>query len=137
MQGWGIVVDLTMYGLAKAADKTPGGFAAWQGIAVFLGGAFFPQLPLTALMSIGQTLIASAVAWFMLGTPNEVRWLSKREKVMANSRIMINHAGTDMTGKKTWKWDHVKEAFMDPVLWFQFINAFLSSVVCFMNTGRI
>jgi ACS family allantoate permease-like MFS transporter len=65
----------------------------------------------------------------MLGTPNEVRWLTKREKLMANLRIMGNHAGTDRTGKKTWKWEHVREAFLDPVLWFQFVNAFLSSVV--------
>jgi ACS family allantoate permease-like MFS transporter len=48
---------------------------------------------------------------------------------VANARIMINHAGTDLTGKKSWKWDQVKEAFLDPVIYFQFINAFLSSVV--------
>ncbi|WVQ81400.1 hypothetical protein IAT38_003524 [Cryptococcus sp. DSM 104549] len=111
--GWGVVVDLTMYGIAQAANKKEGGFEAWRGIAVFLGG---------------QTLLAAAVAWFMLGTPNEVRWLSKREKVMANARVMRNNAGTDLTGRKTWKWDQVREAFMDPVLYFQFINAFMSSV---------
>ncbi|WWC72941.1 uncharacterized protein I206_106905 [Kwoniella pini CBS 10737] len=111
--GWGIVVDLTMYGIGRAAQKNPGGFEAWRGIAIFLGG---------------QTLIAAAVAWFMLGTPNEVRWLNKREKLMACARVMSNNAGTDLTGRKTWKWDQVKEAFMDPVMYFQFVNAFLSSV---------
>ncbi|GFZ45616.1 hypothetical protein JCM24511_03344 [Saitozyma sp. JCM 24511] len=112
--GWGVVVDLTMYGIARAAAKNPGGFEAWRGIAAFLGG---------------QTLLAAAIAWFMLGTPNEVRWLSKREKLMANARVMSNHAGTDLTGRKTWKWEQVKEAFSDPVLYFQFVNAFLSCVV--------
>ncbi|KAK4689702.1 MFS transporter, ACS family, allantoate permease, partial [Tremellales sp. Uapishka_1] len=111
--GWGIVVDLSLLGIAKAANKEVGGFDAWRGIAIFLGG---------------QTLIASAIAWFLLGTPNEVRWLSAKEKIMANARVMSNHAGTDLTGRKTWKWDQVKEAFLDPVTWFQFINAFLSSV---------
>ncbi|WVR08946.1 hypothetical protein IAU60_006005 [Kwoniella sp. DSM 27419] len=111
--GWGIVVDLTMYGIGKAANKHPGGFEAWRGIAVFLGG---------------QTLLAAAVAWFMLGTPNEVRWLTQREKLMACARVMKNNAGTDLTGRKTWRWDQVREAFCDPVLYFQFVNAFMSSV---------
>jgi ACS family allantoate permease-like MFS transporter len=121
--GWGVVVDLTMYGIARAAAKNPGGFEAWRGIAAFLGG---------------QTLLAAAIAWFMLGTPNEVRWLSKREKLMANARVMSNHAGTDLTGRKTWKWEQVKEAFSDPVLYFQFVNAFLSCVVSesSRNLGR-
>jgi hypothetical protein len=44
---------------------------------------------------------------------------------------MSNHAGTDLTGRKTWKWEQVKEAFSDPVLYFQFVNAFLSCVVSF------
>jgi MFS family permease len=50
--GWGVVVDLTMYGIATKAAENPGGFEAWRGIALFLGG---------------QTLLASAIAWFMLG----------------------------------------------------------------------
>ncbi|WVQ86238.1 hypothetical protein IAT38_008406 [Cryptococcus sp. DSM 104549] len=111
--GWGVVVDLVMYGIAQAAEKNPDGFAAWRGIAVFLGG---------------QTLLAAAVAWFMLGTPNEVRWLTAAEKRMACARVMKNNAGTDLTGRKTWRWDHVKEAFLDPVLYFQFVNAFMSCV---------
>lgn len=102
-----------MYGIAITAARNPSGFEAWRGIACFLGG---------------QTLLAAAVCFFMLGTPNEVSWLSPREKVMANARIMSNHAGTDVTGKKTWSWDQVEEAFLDPVTYFQFINAFLSSV---------
>lgn len=103
-----------MYGIAIAAQKNPSGWEAWRGIAVFLGG---------------QTLLAATICWFVLGTPNEVRWLSPREKVMANARIMSNNAGTDQTGKKTFKWEQVREAFLDPVTYFQFINAFLSSVV--------
>ncbi|ORY30170.1 major facilitator superfamily domain-containing protein [Naematelia encephala] len=114
--GWGVVVNLTMYGIASKAKEDPVGFvgsAPWRGIALFLGA---------------QTLVASAISWFILGTPNEIRWLSKREKLMANARIIKNHLGTDLTGRKHWKWDQVKEAFMDPVLYFQFVNAFLGSV---------
>jgi len=114
--GWGAVVSLTMYGIATRAQAEPYGFvgsAPWRGITLFLGS---------------QTLVAAVIAWFMLGTPNEIRWLSKREKLMANSRVMRNHLGTDLTGRKHWKWDQVKEAFMDPVLYFQFVNCFLSCV---------
>ena len=103
-----------MYGIAQAANKNPGGFAAWRGIAVFLGG---------------QTLLAAGVAFFLLGTPNEVRWLKAEEKKIAYARVMKNNAGTDTTGRKTWKWGQVREAFLDPALYFQFINAFLVSVV--------
>ena len=78
----------------------------------------------------GQTLIASVVAWFLLGTPNEVRWLNRREKVMANARILKNNAGTDLTGKKHWNWGQFKETFYDPALYFQFVNTFLITVVC-------
>lgn len=108
-----------MYGIAQNANKHPGGFAAWRGISAFLGG---------------QTLLAAAIAWFMLGTPNEVRWLSAREKSVANARILSNNAGTDLTGKKEWKWSQVREAFLDPVLYFQFVNAFLNCVVSFFDT---
>ena len=112
--GWGIIVNSVFYGIAKYAEHHPGSFAAWRGISLFLGA---------------QTLIAAVVSWFVLGTPNEVRWLTHREKVMANARIMKNHTGTDLTGKKKFDWAQVKEAFMDPVLYFQFANTFLACVV--------
>ena len=67
--GWGVVVSLTIYGISSHAEKHPTGYigsAPWRGIPLFLGA---------------QTLVASAIAWFMLGTPHEIRWLSDREKV--------------------------------------------------------
>jgi ACS family allantoate permease-like MFS transporter len=112
--GWGVIVDAVVYGIAKYAAAHPGSFAAWRGIEVFLGA---------------QTLVAAVLAWFFLGTANEVRWLSHREKVMANARVMKNHAGTDLTGKKAWKWDQFYECFYDPVMYFQFINTFFACVV--------
>lgn len=122
--GWGVVVDLTYYGIAKNANAKPGGFAAWRGIEVFLGA---------------QTLIAAVIAWFYLGVPHEVRWLSPREKIMANSRVMANKRGTDLTGTNKWDWGQVKDAFLDPVLYFQFVNTFLATVVglAYLNLGPI
>ena len=112
--GWGLIVDATVYGIAKYYEYN-GGFAAWRGIELFLGV---------------QTLICGVISWFFLGTASEVRWLSHREQTMANARIMRNHAGTDLTGKSQWKWDQVRECFVDPVMYFQFINTFLC---CVMN----
>ena len=112
--GWGIIVNLVYYGIAKNANSESGGFAAWRGIEVFLGA---------------QTLIAAVFAWFYLGVPHEVRWLTKREKVMANARTMTNHTGTDLTGTKKWDWSQVREAFLDPVLYLQFVVTFLATVV--------
>lgn len=43
------------------------------------------------------------------------------------ARIVKNKAGRDVTGVK-WNWAQVNEAFMDPVLYFSMVNAFLSSV---------
>lgn len=43
------------------------------------------------------------------------------------ARIVKNKAGRDVTGVK-WSWPQVREAFMDPVLYFSMVNAFLSSV---------
>ena len=107
------MVQLTFYGIAKHVDKHPGGWSSWRYMEIFLGA---------------QTLVAAVLAWFILGTPHEVRWLSEREKLMATTRVMSNHAGTDVTGKKRYDWGQVREAFMDPVLYLQFLNTFLATV---------
>ncbi|RSH87150.1 hypothetical protein EHS25_003641 [Saitozyma podzolica] len=112
--GWGIIVNLVFYGIAKHSAAHPGGFAAWRGIEVFLGA---------------QTLVASVIAWFLLGTPSEVRWLDHKQKVTATARVMVNHAGTDLTGTGGWSWSQTREAFLDPVLYFQFAITFLCCVV--------
>jgi hypothetical protein len=98
--GWGIIVNLVFYGIAKHSAAHPGGFAAWRGIEVFLGA---------------QTLVAAVIAWFLLGTPSEVRWLDHKQKVTATARVMVNHAGTDLTGTGGWSWSQTREAFLDPV----------------------
>lgn len=63
-----IVCDLIMYGIARHVQKIPGGIAAWRTISLFLGS-------LTIALAIASV--------FLLGTPKEVMWLSKREKRMA------------------------------------------------------
>jgi ACS family allantoate permease-like MFS transporter len=73
------------------------------------------------------TVLLALICFALLGSPQEVFWLTKDEKRMAAARILRNKAGRDVTGKK-WKWPQVTGAFKDPQLYFAMVNAFLSSV---------
>lgn len=109
--GFGIIADLVNYGIGQRAEEH-GGLEPWRGVSLFLGSL---------------TLVAALVCFALLGSPREVRWLSKEEKRMAAARIVRNKAGRDVTGRK-WSWPQVSEAFRDPQLYFCMVNAFLSSV---------
>lgn len=62
-----ICTQLMMYGIAKHTEAHSG-LAAWRAISLFLGAA---------------TMVGAVACFFILGTPGEVRWLSKEEKRMA------------------------------------------------------
>ncbi|RMY02381.1 hypothetical protein D0868_07997 [Hortaea werneckii] len=110
--GFGIIASLVMYGIANHALHHESGIAAWRCISLFLGSC---------------TIVLALICFVLLGSPKEVRWLSKEEKRMAAARIVRNKAGRDVTGIK-WSWDQTGEAFIDPQLYFCMFNAFLSSV---------
>ncbi|KXT14426.1 hypothetical protein AC579_8356 [Pseudocercospora musae] len=109
--GFGIIGNLSMYGIGSHAEKY-GGLAAWRCISLFLGAT---------------TVVLSLICFGLLGSPKEVRWLNAEERRIAQSRVISNKAGRDVTGVK-WCWPQVGEAFRDPQLWFCMVNAFLSSV---------
>lgn len=75
--------------------------AAWRVINVFLGAT-----------TIGMGII------FLIfgGGPDEVWWLSKREKRMAKARIVSNATGGGE--QHPWRWEQVRECFRDPQWWF-------------------
>ncbi|KAI6823896.1 MFS general substrate transporter [Hortaea werneckii] len=98
--------------IANHALHHESGIAAWRCISLFLGSC---------------TIVLAIICFVLLGSPKEVRWLSKEEKRMAAARIVRNKAGRDVTGIK-WSWPQTAEAFMDPQLYFCMFNAFLSSV---------
>lgn len=62
-----IVCDLIMYGIAGYAENH-GSIQPWRTISLFLGSL---------------TIALAIAAIFLLGTPKEVRWLTKRERRMA------------------------------------------------------
>lgn len=120
--GFGIIGNLSMYGIGSHAEEY-GGLAAWRCISLFLGAC---------------TVVLSLICFGLLGSPKEVFWLSSEERMIAQSRVVQNKAGRDVTGVK-WAWYQVGEAFRDPQLWFCMVNAFLSSVPngCLTTFGSI
>ncbi|KAJ3571008.1 hypothetical protein NPX13_g5532 [Xylaria arbuscula] len=111
--GFGIIANLVLYGIGSSASQHGPEFMPWRYQSYFLGSL---------------TILTGATCLFLLGTPSEVRWLSPKEKKMAQARIMSNNTGHDRTGIKTWKWKQVRECLVDPCFWFAGINAFLSSI---------
>ncbi|CAG9942474.1 unnamed protein product [Clonostachys rosea f. rosea IK726] len=110
-----IVCNLMLYGIARyVTDK--GSISAWRTISLFLGSL---------------TLAGAIFCYFILGSPQEVRWLSEEEKKMAIARVAENQIGEESTSKK-WDWDHFWECFRDPQVYFVFANTFLA---CIPNGG--
>lgn len=84
--GMTIITSLGMYGIGKRAQEA-GGLAAWRCISLFLG-------PLTIVLGL--------LAFFFLGTPREIYWLTKEEKRMVAARTVANRTGSDRV-KRPWR----------------------------------
>lgn len=83
--GFDIIAQLVMYGIGNAAKRHKSTFGSWRWISIFLGS---------------WTILLSFVALFFVGTPNEVRWLSKKEKHIIATRVANNQTGSD--GHHSW-----------------------------------
>ncbi|OCF73380.1 hypothetical protein I204_06612 [Kwoniella mangroviensis CBS 8886] len=105
-----IFTGLVTYGIGVATQNN-GGIAAWRSINLFLGG---------------MTSAWAIVLFFLLGTPDEVRWLSPEQKKQAVARIVSNQSGGG--GQSEWKWSQVKEAFLNPQIYCYFLISFLADV---------
>ncbi|WVQ66220.1 uncharacterized protein L199_004399 [Kwoniella botswanensis] len=105
-----IFTGVVTYGIGVATQNN-GGIAAWRSINLFLGG---------------MTSAWAIVLFFLLGTPDEVRWLSPEQKKQAAARIVSNQSGGG--GQSEWKWSQVKEAFLDPQIYCYFLISFLADV---------
>jgi heme/copper-type cytochrome/quinol oxidase subunit 4 len=65
---------------------------------------------LTVVVSVGVYI-------FMPDSPMEARFLNDNEKLVAVERLRMNQMGV---ASRTWKWDHVLEAFLDMKTWLWF-----------------
>ncbi|UKZ72505.1 hypothetical protein TrVFT333_000135 [Trichoderma virens FT-333] len=54
---------------------------------------------------------------FMPDSPMEAKFLKEDEKVIAIERLRMNQMGI---GSGVWKWEHVREAMLDPKTWLWF-----------------
>ncbi|KAJ6599046.1 major facilitator superfamily domain-containing protein [Mycena vulgaris] len=101
---------LVIYALAKHTQDA-GGLAAWRVINLFLGAC---------------TVAHGFVLFFLLGTPDEVRWLSAEQKQAARDRILLNGNGDG--GQREWNWNQVKECFVDPQIWLFFFFNIIATI---------
>ncbi|RTE69570.1 hypothetical protein BHE90_016046 [Fusarium euwallaceae] len=111
--GMDILTQLVMYGIGKAAKASPSSFGPWRYISIFLGS---------------WTMVMSFCSLLVLGTPNEVRWLSNEEKHIAAARVVSNQTGTSREQQKEWRWDQVWITFKDPQTYFFFFTVIVNSL---------
>lgn len=111
--GMNVITGLINYAIGDAANNHPGGLHPWRAIAFFLGGL---------------TIFLGILAFFILGTPREVPWLSEREKRMAAARVVSNQTGSDRQKHAEWKWSQVRIAFKDPQTYFFFFTNFAFAI---------
>jgi ACS family allantoate permease-like MFS transporter len=111
--GFGIVASLSEYGIGKHVQDHPGSLAAWRAISLFLGS-------LTICVAIG--------GFFVLGTPQEVRWLTPEQKKMAAARIVGNQTGTDAHRRGSLDHAQIKDTFKDPQTYFFVFASLVSSM---------
>jgi len=105
-----MIFSVGTYYIARHAQNH-GGMSAWRVINLFLGGT-----------TVGVGII------FLIfgGTPDEVWWLSAREKRMAKARIVSN--GTGGGEKHKWRWDQVTECFRDVQYWLMLLGNLIGSI---------
>lgn len=111
--GLDIITQLIMYGIGSATQKHANGFGPWRWISVFLGSF---------------TIVTSLFALLFLGTPSEVRWLSKEDKRIAAARVASSQTGSDRGQRYEWHWDQVVDAFRDPQTYFFFFAYIANSI---------
>ncbi|KAJ7068297.1 major facilitator superfamily domain-containing protein [Mycena amicta] len=104
------IFALFNYAIAKHIEQY-GGLAPWRAINLFLGAC---------------TVVHGFVLLGLLGTPDEVHWLSEEQKQAAKERIVLN--GTGSAGKQEWNWDQVLECFRDPQVWCLLVFNLIATV---------
>ncbi|KAI0399851.1 major facilitator superfamily domain-containing protein [Xylaria palmicola] len=117
--GVNIITGVISYAVAGHAEKNPDGLAAWKGISFFLGAL---------------TIVLGVLVFFVLGTPREVRWLSKDEKRAAIARVIENKTGSDREARPEFKWEQASETFKDPQTYFFFFITIINALPGSANT---
>lgn len=98
-----------------AASSIINGFLSWAVGHIHAALAIWRYL----FLIIGSVTFAWSifVFFFMPATPMEAFFLTKEEKYHMVRRVADNKTGIE---NKSWKWDQVKEAMVDPKTWLLF-----------------
>ncbi|KAJ6183699.1 hypothetical protein N7519_005000 [Penicillium mononematosum] len=86
-------------------------FAPYQIIFLFFG-----------LVTVG---FSAVILIFMPDSPVSAKFLGEEDKLLSIERQRMNQQGVE---SHEWKWEHTKEAFLDPKSWFWFALMFSISV---------
>ncbi|CAG8223341.1 unnamed protein product [Penicillium olsonii] len=86
-------------------------FAPYQIIFLFFG-----------LVTVG---FSAVILVFMPDSPVSAKFLGEEDKLLSIERQRMNQQGVE---SQEWKWDHAKEAMLDPKSWFWFALMFSISV---------
>ncbi|OQD84169.1 hypothetical protein PENANT_c014G06597 [Penicillium antarcticum] len=100
--------SLIAYGLGHIHSSI---FASYQIIFLFFG-----------LVTVA---FSAVILVFMPDSPISAKFLHEEDKLLAIERQRMNQQGVE---SQEWKWDHVKEACLDPKSWFWFALMFSISV---------
>jgi hypothetical protein len=92
-------MSVGIYYIALRSEQN-GGMRGWRVINLFLGAT---------------TVVFGLLMFIFIGNPNEVWWLTKREKRMAHARILSNATGGGEN--HPWRWEQVRECLKDAQFW--------------------
>ncbi|CAG8895303.1 unnamed protein product [Penicillium egyptiacum] len=106
--GIGKFGSLIAFGLGHIKSSI---FAPYQIIFLFFG-----------LVTVG---FSAVILVFMPDSPVSAKFLGEEDKLLSIERQRMNQQGVE---SHEWKWDHAKEAFLDPKSWFWFALMFSISV---------
>jgi hypothetical protein len=77
----------------------------------------FSFIILYAPQTTALDILLSLISVFLPDSPVEAKFLNENDKLIAIERLRMNQMGVM---SRTWKWDHLKESFLDLKTWFWF-----------------
>ena len=78
------------------------------------------------ILTPSAIVLAVPTLFILPGHPTRARWLNDEQKFIALERIRLNNTGSQSTH---FKWDQVKECFLDPKAWIYAATVFCVSLV--------
>ncbi|KAL1988166.1 hypothetical protein VTN96DRAFT_696 [Rasamsonia emersonii] len=101
-----------------------GSLISW-GLGHISSSIFAPYQIIFLFFGLVTVAFSAIVLFFMPDTPLKAKFLKEEDKLIAIERLRMNQQGIK---NYVWKWDHVKEAFLDMKTWLWFAMLFSISI---------